>query len=203
MNAKRLAKIAGDKGALQKVKELSALIGLLKKRRLRTVVEIGTAKGGTFFAWCKIAEPNATIISLDLPNGPFGGGYNPAETKKFKKYGKKNQKLHFLRKNSHLAKTKNELIKLLKGKEIDFLMIDGDHTYKGVKRDWDLYSPLVKKNGIIALHDIVHHPQLPEVQVERLWEKIKKRHKHKELIDPKDIRSWGQWAGIGVVCYRK
>jgi predicted O-methyltransferase YrrM len=198
MNSKQLAKIANKKGAIQKAKELSALISLLKKRKLYTIVEIGTYKGGTFYTWCKIAEPNAIIISIDLPGGLFGGGYTIEEMKKFKKYGKKNQKLYFLKKDSHLLKTRNELIRLLKGKEIGFLMIDGDHAFKGAKKDWDLYSPLVKQNGIIALHDIVHHTKVPECQVDRLWKLIKKQHKYKELIDPKG----GAWAGIGVIYYK-
>lgn len=37
--------------------------------------------------------------------------------------------------------------------EIDFLYIDADHSYEGVKLDFDLYSKLVKKTGLIALHD--------------------------------------------------
>lgn len=37
--------------------------------------------------------------------------------------------------------------------KIDFLFIDADHSYEGVKLDFDLYSKLVKKTGIIALHD--------------------------------------------------
>lgn len=37
--------------------------------------------------------------------------------------------------------------------KIDFLFIDGDHHYQGVKTDWELYSPLLKSGSIIALHD--------------------------------------------------
>jgi hypothetical protein len=84
MNSKRLANRAVRKGAVQKVKEFSPLISLLKKRRLRTVLEIGTARGGTFYAWCKMAEPDATIISIDLPGGPFGGGYSARYINKFR-----------------------------------------------------------------------------------------------------------------------
>ena len=202
MDSQKLAKMAIRKGAVQKNKELSALISLLKKRKLNTDVEVGTARGGTFYAWCKIAKPNAIVVSIDLPGGPFGGGYTINEMKRFKKYGKKNQKLYFIRKNSQLVKTKNELVKVLGGEKIDFLMIDGDHGYKGVKKDWELYSPLVKENGIVVFHDIVFHSKVPKCQVERLWEKIKKLHKHKEFIDPGDIRTWGPWAGIGVIYYK-
>jgi len=37
--------------------------------------------------------------------------------------------------------------------KIDFLFIDGDHSYEGVKLDFDLYSTLLTENGIIMLHD--------------------------------------------------
>jgi hypothetical protein len=37
--------------------------------------------------------------------------------------------------------------------KIDLLFIDGDHSYEGVKLDFDLYSTLLSENGIIILHD--------------------------------------------------
>jgi len=47
------------------------------------------------------------------------------------------------------------IIETLKSAEnhIDFLFIDGDHNYEGVKKDWDLFSPLLKKGSLIAFHD--------------------------------------------------
>jgi len=37
--------------------------------------------------------------------------------------------------------------------KIDLLYIDGDHSYEGVKLDFDLYSTLLSDKGIIAIHD--------------------------------------------------
>lgn len=37
--------------------------------------------------------------------------------------------------------------------KIDFLFIDGDHSYEGVKTDFELYSKLLVDNGIIVIHD--------------------------------------------------
>jgi hypothetical protein len=37
--------------------------------------------------------------------------------------------------------------------KIDLLFIDGDHTYEGVKRDFDLYSTILSENGVIIIHD--------------------------------------------------
>lgn len=75
MNVRKLSKIAIKKGAVQKLTELSPLIKLLKRRKINIVLEIGTFKGGTLYMLCKIARPNAMLISIDLPGGPFGGGY--------------------------------------------------------------------------------------------------------------------------------
>ena len=37
--------------------------------------------------------------------------------------------------------------------KVDYLHIDADHTYEGVKKDFELYSPLMNENGIISIHD--------------------------------------------------
>ena len=36
---------------------------------------------------------------------------------------------------------------------IDYLHIDGDHSYEGVKKDFELYSTIMNPNGIISIHD--------------------------------------------------
>jgi predicted O-methyltransferase YrrM len=42
---------------------------------------------------------------------------------------------------------------LVKERPIDFLFIDGDHSYEGLKGDWQAWSPLIAIGGIVALHD--------------------------------------------------
>ena len=37
--------------------------------------------------------------------------------------------------------------------KIDLLFIDGDHSYEGVKKDFELYSTILSNNGIIIIHD--------------------------------------------------
>ena len=37
--------------------------------------------------------------------------------------------------------------------KIDLLFIDGDHSYEGVKQDFDLYSTILSPKGVIILHD--------------------------------------------------
>lgn len=52
---------------------------------------------------------------------------------------------------------------------IDVLFIDGDHTYEGVKDDWNNFSPFVKKGGRIYLHDC----DATSPGVVQLWEELK------------------------------
>ena len=37
--------------------------------------------------------------------------------------------------------------------KIDLLWIDADHTFEGVKKDFDLYTNIMSENGIIMVHD--------------------------------------------------
>jgi hypothetical protein len=41
---------------------------------------------------------------------------------------------------------------------IDFLLIDGDHEYEGVKGDFDNWFPAVDVGGVIAFHDVHDRP---------------------------------------------
>ncbi|MCS7366302.1 MAG: class I SAM-dependent methyltransferase [archaeon YNP-WB-062] len=66
---------------------------------------------------------------------------------------------------------------------MDFLFIDGDHTYEGVKKDFEMYSPLVRGGGIIAFHDIVQHPPETGCEVSGFWNEIKLRYKYREIVE--------------------
>jgi len=40
-------------------------------------------------------------------------------------------------------------------KPIDVLFIDGDHSYEGVKADWDNFTPHMSRFGVIVFHDTI------------------------------------------------
>lgn len=200
MTSDKLAEICIFKGAVQKIKELTALIDYFKKRpEPLNVLEIGSASGGTFWLWCQLASPLAQIISIDLPLGKFNNGRSFQE-KLLHEFKKPSQQIHLIRKNSHLPKTESRLNKILDGSELDLLFIDGDHTYEGVKDDFNRYSKYVKPGGLIVLHDIAYHDQVKDCQVDQFWNELKERYSVIEFIDSEpDDRGWGSWGGLGVL----
>ena len=153
--------------------EITKLLEIVTELKPRVVLEIGTAGGGTLFLFTKATDPEAKIISIDLPGGPFGGGYPEWKIHPYKSFSKGKQKIYLIRRDSHNPQTLEEVKKILSGEKVDFLFIDGDHSYEGVKRDFEMYSPLVRKGGIIAFHDIVPGPSENVGDVPEFWNGIK------------------------------
>jgi predicted O-methyltransferase YrrM len=168
--------------------ELGRVIAAAKPVR---ALEIGTARGGTLFVLCRLAASSATVISLDLPHGAYGGGYSPLRIPLYKRFTSPGQSLHLIRANSHDVDTLQRVRTILGSEPLDYLFIDADHTYEGVKRDFQMYSPLVRKGGTVAFHDIGQGQAGGEVP--RFWSEIKDQYLSREIIDSKE------GYGIGVL----
>ena len=175
--------------------EIEILLSKVSDIKAEAMLEIGTFNGGTLYLFARIINSTSEIISLDMPGGKFGGGYEKFKIPFFTNFARGNQKIYLIRANSHLPSSLQKVENILKGKEIDFLFIDGDHSYNGVKKDFEMYSPLVRKGGLIVFHDICNHPAGTECDVSSFWNEIKHSYKHQEII--KD--SSQNWAGIGLI----
>ncbi|NIQ14123.1 MAG: class I SAM-dependent methyltransferase, partial [Candidatus Dadabacteria bacterium] len=168
-------------------------------QNVKSILEIGTANGGTLFLFSKILKNNSTIISIDLPGGEYGGGYPFYKVPLYKSFINDNQRLFLIRANSQNINTLKRVKKYLNGEKIDLLFIDADHSYNGVKNDFEIYRNLVKDGGIIAFHDIVKHKDRINSEVDIFWNEIKKQYEHIEFV-----RNWDQgWGGIGVLINNK
>jgi len=159
-----------EHGAIQHVDELTEFTKLLQRNPPRTVLEIGTAQGGVFWLLCRVAAPDATLISLDLPpDQRHSGGEKIALDLESMK--NPNQSVHVVHGNSHEIATPELIRNILGGRPLDLLFIDGDHTYDGVRQDYLMYGPLVRKGGSIAFHDIVK-THWPGCQVDQFWSEL-------------------------------
>lgn len=180
---------------IQIIEEIVGLLKLVENAKPLTVLEIGTARGGTLFLFTRVAHDDALIVSVDMPHGDFGGGYPDYMAPILESFARQGQSIHLVEGDSHEDETLKEVTKLLNGRGVDFLFIDGDHKYEGVKRDFEMYSPLVSKGGMVAFHDIVPGPAIHVGGVPRFWDEIKAGRAHKEFI--RDVSQGG--FGIGVL----
>jgi predicted O-methyltransferase YrrM len=194
----QIVEMAFSSPAIRPFQVQSEILGLAQRvsaLRPRTLLEIGTAEGGTLFILSQCAAPNATFISLDLPAGNYGGGYPAWRGAIYKRLTRPGQTLHLIRGDSHETRRLEEVRNLLSGSPLDVLFVDGDHSYDGVKRDFELYGPLVRPGGMMAFHDIVKYPANVDYQVDRFWAEIRGGFRNEELVEDPDQGG----KGIGVL----
>lgn len=171
MSNQRIASEAvRNHGAVQKIPELTSLLNLLHPGN--RVLEIGSYKGGTLYAWqqagCKVWS-----IDLERPKNLWGATFYRGDSNDVRAY---------------------RAIKEATGGGLDMVFIDADHRYKPVLTDFYLYCDLIHPGGMVCLHDICHHPDR-SMGVERAWKMIKRIEKgnfHEFISEPFD------WGGIGV-----
>jgi cephalosporin hydroxylase len=173
--------------------EMEHLMRFVARMKPRVILEIGSAGGGTIFLFTRIAHPQALLISLDIPYRRHIGGYPLWRVPIYREFTQAKQKLHFVRSDSHMPRTLKSVKRILRGRKIDFLFIDADHTYEGVARDFNMYAPLVKEGGVVAFHDIVHGTKSGEVH--KFWKEIRGLHPHLEFV-----KNYNQGSdGIGLL----
>jgi cephalosporin hydroxylase len=176
----------------QSTREFGKLITIAKTIQPYCVIEIGSMFGETLRPLIAVAEH---VISVDylLPEqdsrriGQLNGREMSSDFAKMM-----GTRLDIISGDSHdpaIFKRVKECIT----EAPSILFIDGDHTYNGVKMDFEMYGPLVKEGGIIAFHDIIPNPQFGDIQVPAFWNEIKNNYPYREFCEYDN-----QW-GIGVI----
>jgi len=185
-----------DIRAKQISSEIIALYDIVASKTPHIICEIGTYKGGTLYLWTRAAADNSLIISIDLPPG-LKNAYTANRQNFYQHFARNHQCVSCLAGDSHSNKTKDKLKLLLGNRTIDFLFIDGDHSYEGVRSDFEMYSPLVSDGGLIAFHDILPRPDFENIQVYKLWNELVNIYEYYEYIDKNEKK-----IGIGVIVWR-
>jgi glycosyltransferase involved in cell wall biosynthesis/GT2 family glycosyltransferase/predicted O-methyltransferase YrrM len=207
-------------GSMQIPLEIENLQLTVANHQPKIIVEIGTANGGTLARWLEI--PSAEIvISIDYPIGIHGGqGFEERTyviSDALEQTNLTNKQFYAINGDSKHPYLVARLEEILDGKKIDFLFIDGDHTYQGVKGDFDIYKQFLNENSIVGFHDIIDSEFHAENNcfVSTLWSELKQKYESVEFMYPqlldKNILEFfynsayhkGGFAGIGYIEHSK
>jgi cephalosporin hydroxylase len=193
MDLDSLLSQAHEIGMTQVPNEIKGLAEFVAGIKPHNIMEIGSDRGGTFFLWSQIATGKK--ISLDLPGGPFSSRGMTLEQNRQIAEAMPTwaEGVHVLRCDSHTPEAVQGVFNILGDEKLDFLFIDGDHTYEGVKKDYFVYRQFVRSSGWIAFHDTneSHYHHHHGCYVGRFWNELRG---HKV-----DINEGNDWAGIGLI----
>lgn len=155
--------------------EFLELLRIMQQKEIKKVLEIGCYEGGSAAGFLAIG---CRVVSIDI-----------TRTKRVDSLIK-NPGLSTFRfiDRAHIAQNIDAFYA-----KYDLLFIDGDHSYKNCKKDYEEFSSEVKPGGMIVFHDIcsseLHRRQ--GCQVDKFWIEIRGE-------DYDEIVTNGEWGGIGI-----
>ena len=109
-------------------------------------LEIGSAAGGSCYLLNKVFRFRRIVLVDDNSN----------EFCRYRKKVLRGIEREEIIGNSHSGEVLDRVRKL--GEKFDLIFIDGDHSYEGVKQDFEDYSEFLVPGGFIVLHDIMSQP---------------------------------------------
>lgn len=182
MNITELVNNIISKYNLQQVKsEWISLLTYLEPIHPKLILEIGTGQGASALSLSHFTD---CIITVDITKPP----------RAIFKEIRENCECHFINDSTENHKCIRRIDQLLNGRPVDLLFIDGGHTRKDARRDYDKLSPLVRSGGLIVFHDIVfstRHKKM-ECSVYKVWQKLKPDFETIEYMAT-------DWGGIGIL----
>jgi cephalosporin hydroxylase len=159
--------------------QFSKYLKLLSKFKINSYLEIGCRWGGTFIITneiLKLKNKNVKAFACDLID----------KSSILKEYSN-HADFTFIKINSALLDKENVR------EQVDLILIDGDHSYTGVKTDFERslqYSP-----KYVVFHDIASDACQGVVT---FWNEIKNNYKHHEFVEQYDSVA-GSYLGIGLI----
>lgn len=144
-------------------------------RRAEVIVEIGTHRGGSLRVWRNVFDP-LVLIGIDPSDENTPAGWTtPATALEVGAV--------MVRKSSFTAGAIDDVGHVLRGKSIDLLYIDGDHTLNAVEMDLAYYTPLLSADGVLVLDDAVRTDVESDCGPRLMYERLRDRHRTKLIYD--------------------
>lgn len=135
---------------LQNLNEIQSLWDYVAARPHSRVLEIGSLYGGTLWYWSHLPSIEV-LVSIDQVTDQ-----EPARTVAIEA---RSHWVEWFGPTCELAMIEADSTSLeaqqlaRRWAPYDYVFIDGDHSYEGIRWDWLNYSPTVRPGGIVAFHD--------------------------------------------------
>jgi len=128
------------------------LYGLARALKPKTAVEIGSARGKSacFLGLALKENGSGKLYAID-PHAPTA--WNDLESTDTIEDMRRNISALGLEQIVEIVRTTSGEAVRTWARPIDLLFIDGDHSFDGVKSDWDSFSPFVTEFGLVVFHD--------------------------------------------------
>lgn len=152
---------------------------LIAAQRPRVVVELGTHRGASYFAFCQAVERlrlGTRCFAVDTWKGDKHAGFYGEDI--FDAVSLHN-KTHYSAFSRLVRSTFDEALAHFPDGEIDLLHIDGLHTYDAVKHDFESWLPKLSEKSVVVFHDT--NVREREFGVFRLFAELKERYPHFEF----------------------
>ena len=120
----------------------------LKEGKFKSYLNIGIGKGGSFLTETYV-QPDLEI-SVAVDNSSYWNNEQKISIEEKIGWLKSNAKCDIEFHDSDSVKWLNENA----SRKFEVIFIDGDHSYEGVKRDFESSLPLLKDGGYVIFHDI-------------------------------------------------
>lgn len=171
MNIKKI--VEESRASIEK-EDLRIFLQLTLLIKPKYILEIGTWKGYSAETWISAFEPQKFVTIEKESKFPDALEIENINYKYFWNTDSHNNDIQF------------------NTEPYDFLFIDGDHSFEGVTKDWEMYRPLVHKGGIVVFHDACYHADKTE-EVDILWNQLKNKYPYVE------IKSGEKSTGMGII----
>lgn len=146
----------------------------------KTIVELGTFQGNSFFAFCQAVKDmnlRTEVFSIDSFEGDEQAG--KIDDHDYREVLDLTRK-YFGEINARLIKSKfDNALEMFKDNSIDIIHIDGFHEYESVKRDYDLWKKKLSSRGVLIFHDI----KVADFGVWKVWNECKEENKGDYFIE--------------------